>query len=55
MNIKELKDLLNNYPDETLVGVFSYYDRVGGELLELADGVNEGFTDDADLPVLYIF
>lgn len=55
MTVKELKDLLNNYSDETIVGIHSYYEYGGGEKLELADGVSEGFTDEGDKPVLYIY
>lgn len=54
MNVRELKELLNDYPDETVVGVYSYYDNISCELLELADGIQEGITDD-DHPVIYIF
>lgn len=55
MNVKELKELLNTYPEDTLVGVHSYYENRGSEMLELADGLSEGFTDETDQPVVYIF
>lgn len=55
MNVKELVSLLSTYPEDTKIGVHSYDLYAGGEDLELADGVSEGFTYYEDEPVIYIY
>lgn len=54
MTIKDLIALLKQYPEDTLVATHEY-DECCGELLKLATDVEEGYMDQGDLPVIYIW
>ena len=54
MNVRELKDLLNKYPEDVMIGIHEF-DECCGEILKLAHDVEEGYTDKGDIPVIYIW